>query len=134
MDAGKATRSAPLCEGRNASPESENLACSDIFHVGTERSLHSPSCRRDEVGRVAQVLNRNATMHDVGKSDVGVVPLKGQNKPGKPGADVLEGRPATKGNLLQTTVTGAQYPEPTLSGLERIRQVASVVRQNSINI
>jgi group II intron reverse transcriptase/maturase len=76
------------------------------------------------VGRVAQVLNRNATMHDVGKSDVGVVPLKGQNKPGKPGADVLEGRPATKGNLLQTTVTGAQYPEPTLSGLERIRQVA----------
>ena len=84
---------------------SETLACSDILDTGTERSLHSLGGLTGRLGRAAQVLNRNAAMHDAGKSDVGIVPMKALNKSGKPGEEVLEGRLTTKGNPIQPTVS-----------------------------
>jgi hypothetical protein len=69
-------------------------------------------------------------MHDAGKSDVGVVPVKSSNNPAlAAGAETAEGRPTTNGNLFQPPATGAQYPATTLSGLERIRQAARKERK-----
>jgi RNA-directed DNA polymerase len=39
-------------------------------------------------------------------------------------AESVERRPMAKGNSGQTTVTGTQRPEATLSGLDRVRQAA----------
>jgi len=97
--------------------------------MGTERSQH-PLRGASHTGRTAQALSRTAVMHDAGKSDVGVVPQKPSNKPAPvAGAEMVEGRPATNGNLFQPPATGALYPATTLSGLERVRQAARKERK-----
>ena len=70
-------------------------------------------------------VSPTTVMHVPGKSDTGVVPMKRSNKSAPTAdAEIVEGRPVTKGNSIQPTVTGTQYPGQTSSGLGRIRAVA----------
>lgn len=61
-----------------------------------------------EISAVPAVVNRagqgrpvvyNPDMHAAEKSDTVIVPMKVPNKIGKPIAEVLEGRPVTKGKI-----------------------------------
>ena len=63
-------------------------------------------------------------MHDHGKSDRPVVPAKPPNKPGMPGAEVVEGRGLPKGNTASETRPGRSAGQGVSSDLDRVRQVA----------
>lgn len=63
-------------------------------------------------------------MHDPGKSDEPVVPLKLPNNAGKPAAEVVEGRGSTKGNPTSETRAGHSAGERAPSDLDRVRQAA----------
>ena len=63
-------------------------------------------------------------MHDRGKSDSPVVPAKLPNKPGEPGAEVVEGRGLAKGNTASKTRPGHGAGTDAPSALGRVRQVA----------
>src|ERR1017187_5436612 len=63
-------------------------------------------------------------MHDRGKSDRPVLPAKPPNKPGRPGAEVVEGRGLAKGNAASETRPGHRAGLSVSSELDRVRQVA----------
>jgi len=63
-------------------------------------------------------------MHDRGKSDGRVVPEKPPNKPGQPGAEVVEERRPAKGNAGSETRPGHRAGLSVSSELDRVRQVA----------
>src|SRR5271167_4549071 len=63
-------------------------------------------------------------MHDHGKSDRPVLPAKLPNKPGRPGAEVVEGRGLPEGNTASETRPGRSAGLGVSSGLDRVRQVA----------
>lgn len=62
--------------------------------------------------------------YGTGKSDRLVVPEKAANKPGRPGAEGLEGRGLAKGNPQERTASRTQGRTRTLGALERVRQPA----------
>ncbi len=75
----------------------------------------------DELKALAgKAVGRNPVGRGTEKSDEGVVP---QN-PLKAAAEAREGRPETKGNSIQPSVSGALDPQETSSGLSRIRAAA----------
>src|SRR5450432_2546473 len=63
-------------------------------------------------------------MHDHEKSDRPVLPVKPPNKPGDPGAEVVEGRGSPKGNAASETRPGRSAGMGVSSDLDRVRQVA----------
>jgi group II intron reverse transcriptase/maturase len=63
-------------------------------------------------------------MHDREKSDRPVVPAKPPNKPGEPGAEVVEERGLPEGNTAGETRPGRSAGLGVVSDLERVRQVA----------
>ena len=63
-------------------------------------------------------------MHDHGKSDGRVVPVKLPNKPGRPGEEAVEGRRPAKGNAASEPRAGLSAGESVSSDLDRVRQVA----------
>jgi RNA-directed DNA polymerase len=63
-------------------------------------------------------------MHDRGKSDDLVVPAKLPNKPGLPGAEVVEGRGSAEGNTAGETRSGRSAGLGVSSDLARVRRVA----------
>ena len=63
-------------------------------------------------------------MHERGQSDGRVVPQKPSNKPGRPGAEVVEGRRPAKGNAASETRRGRSAGLGVSSDLDRVRQVA----------
>jgi RNA-directed DNA polymerase len=63
-------------------------------------------------------------MNDRGKSDGPVVPAKPPNKPGLPGAEVVEGRGPAEGNTASETRPGRCAGQRVSSDLDRVRQVA----------
>ena len=63
-------------------------------------------------------------MHDHEKSDRPVVPAKPPNKPGEPGAEVVEGRGLPEGNTASETRPGLSAGQGVSSDLDRVRQVA----------
>jgi len=63
-------------------------------------------------------------MHDREKSDRPVVPAKPPNNPGRPGAEVVEGRGLPEGNTAGETRPGRGAGEGVSSDLDRVRQVA----------
>src|SRR6266511_1287248 len=63
-------------------------------------------------------------MHDHGKSDGRVVPVKLPNKPGRSGAEVVEGRRPAKGNAASEPRAGRSAGLGVSSDLDRVRQVA----------
>ncbi|CAN5290055.1 group II intron reverse transcriptase/maturase [soil metagenome] len=62
-------------------------------------------------------------MHDLGKSDDGIVPKKLPNNGRRP-AEAMEGRPSTKGNSVQTATSPTQSGIDVPSGLQRVREMA----------
>ena len=63
-------------------------------------------------------------MNDHGKSDGPVLPAKPPNKPGMPGAEVVEGRGSAKGNTASETRPGHSAGMSVSTDLDRVRQVA----------
>jgi len=63
-------------------------------------------------------------MNERRESDGRVVPEKLPNNPGRPGAEVVEGRRPAKGNAASQTRPGPSAGQGVSSGLERVRQVA----------
>jgi len=63
-------------------------------------------------------------MNDRGKSDRPVLPAKPPNKPGRPGAEVVEGRGLPEGNTASETRPGRSAGQGVSSDLDRVRQVA----------
>jgi group II intron reverse transcriptase/maturase len=63
-------------------------------------------------------------MDDHGKSDGPVVPAKPPNKPGRPGAEVVEGRGLLEGNTAGETRPGRSAGLGVSSELDRVREVA----------
>jgi group II intron reverse transcriptase/maturase len=63
-------------------------------------------------------------MHDGGKSDRPVLPAKPPNKPGEPGAEVVEGRGLPEGITASETRPGRSAGPGVSSDLDRVRRVA----------
>src|SRR5436190_310524 len=63
-------------------------------------------------------------MHEHGKSDGRVVPVKLPNEPGKPGEEAVEGRRLAKGNAASEARPGLSAGQGVSHDLERVRQVA----------
>jgi RNA-directed DNA polymerase len=63
-------------------------------------------------------------MHDREKSDRLVVPAKPPNKPGEPGAEVVEGRSLPEGNTAGEPRPGRSAGQGVSSELDRVRRVA----------
>jgi RNA-directed DNA polymerase len=63
-------------------------------------------------------------MHDREKSDRLVLPAKPPNKPGRSGAEVVEGRGLPEGNAASQTRRGRSAGQGVSSDLDRVRQVA----------
>jgi len=68
-------------------------------------------------------------MHDREKSDRPVLPAKLPNKPGEPGAEVVEGRGLLEGNTAGETRPGRSAGQGVSSDLDRVRQVARQDRE-----
>ena len=62
-------------------------------------------------------------MHDLGKSDDGIVPVKLPNNGRRP-AEAREGRPSTEGNSVRTATSPTQSGIDVSPGLQRVREVA----------
>ena len=77
-------------------------------------------------GRADKATNRDAAMHDGGKSDNRVVPTKRPNNGGsaEPPAEVVEGRRLTEGNAQQTATPRTQSRTGVSFGLLRVREAA----------
>jgi len=63
-------------------------------------------------------------MHGDEKSDRPVLPAKPPNKPGQPGAEVVEGRGLPKGSTASKTRPGRSAGQGASSDLDRVRQAA----------
>ena len=63
-------------------------------------------------------------MHDLEKSDSGIVAEKPTNKAGRPAAESVEPRPGTKGNANQQSTLRTQSRERVTQALGRVRQAA----------
>jgi group II intron reverse transcriptase/maturase len=63
-------------------------------------------------------------MHDGGKSDRPILPAKPPNNPGRPGAEVVEGRDLPEGNTASETRPGRSAGLGVSSDLDRVRRVA----------
>ena len=68
-------------------------------------------------------------MHDREKSDRLVVPAKPSNNPGRPGAEVVEGRGLPEGNAASETRPGRSAGVGVSSELDRVRLVARKDRE-----
>src|SRR5215467_2756875 len=63
-------------------------------------------------------------MHDLEKSDSGIVAEKPTNKAGRPAAEPVEPRPGTEGNANQQSTLRTQGRERVTQALGRVRQAA----------
>jgi group II intron reverse transcriptase/maturase len=75
-------------------------------------------------GTLGEGDSRTPEMHERGKSDRPVVPAKPPNKPGRPGAEVVEERGLAKGNTPSKTRSGHCADEGVSSALGRVRRAA----------
>jgi len=65
-------------------------------------------------------------MHDLEKSDLGIVAMKPPNKAGRPAAETGEPRPGTKGNASQLSTARTQSRINVTQALDRVRQAAKL--------
>jgi RNA-directed DNA polymerase len=76
------------------------------------------------VGREGNADGGKPLMHDHRESDDLVVPAKPPNKPGRPGAEVVEGRRSVEGNAASDTRPGLGAGQGVSTGLARVRAKA----------
>ena len=77
------------------------------------------------MGRLEKATRQSSSMHVRGESDDGVVPGKPPNRMGaQPVAEVVEGRPSTKGNASQAATPRTQCRIGVSPALQRVREVA----------
>ena len=94
-----------------------------------EHSLHGNretprSSTSHAVDRLKKALRRPFSMYVRGESDEGVVPVKPPNNSGLPTeAEVVEGRPSTKGNAEQAATSRTQGRTDVSIALCRVRVV-----------
>lgn len=92
-----------------------------------EHSLHgnretSRTSTGDAVDRLDKALRRTSSVHVRGESDDGVIPQKPPNNSGLPtDAEVVEGRPSTKGNAEQAATSRTQSRPDVSTALCRVR-------------
>jgi hypothetical protein len=79
-------------------------------------------------------MSGKSFMNDGGESYCGVVSTKQPNKGDVSPAEAVEKRPQTKENTQQPNLGRTQCRESRPSGLERVREVASVLCQKSCNV
>ena len=110
----KATRRAPSWRGAR-----RPCAVRDPMHAGT------PSTRKPGGPWIAwracakpqrQGYGRNPLMHGPGKSDPPIVPGKRPNKPGRPGAEAVEGRGGAKGTAGRQSTGRNSEPGNRVTG------------------
>ena len=80
-------------------------------------------------GRAGKAKGRNTVMHDRGKSDGPVVPVKLPNNAQGGAAEVVEGSGPAKGNTAGETRPGPSAGPNALSGLGRVRRVAAADKE-----
>ena len=71
-----------------------------------------------------QGYGRNPLMHGPGKSDPPIVPGKRPNKPGRPGAEAVEGRGGAKGTAGRQSTGRTQSRETVSQALACVREAA----------
>jgi RNA-directed DNA polymerase len=109
-------------ESRADSAQSKTLSMGGNSSHGN-REIPTTPVADGGTGRPAQVQNRTAGMHVVGKSDDCIVPGKSPNKDMR-SAEAMEGRRSTKGNTLQSAASWTQSQKDGLTGLQRVRAAA----------
>ena len=80
-------------------------------------------------GSCGEGQGRNPVMHDRGKSDGLVVPVKLPNNAQGGAAEVVEGSGPAKGNAAGETRPGPSAGQSALSGLGRVRRVAATDKE-----
>ena len=91
-------------------------ACQDVQRTGPGR----PSCCPSGPGEAGQ--GRPLTRHDPRESDNGRGPQNPPNQEQRCLTEGAEGRPLTKGNMLQSPAARTQSRGPASRGLWRVRQ------------
>ena len=91
----------------------------NFMHGNRETSGASVPVRAAD--RREKAESHTARMHAPEESDLGVVPMKGSNKGGRPTAESLEGRPETKENDLQQHMRPTQCGYRMSQGLRGVR-------------
>src|SRR5688500_12408021 len=118
----KATRRAPSWRGARWP-----RAVRDPMHAGTP-STRKPGgpwiAWRGRAGPQRQGYGRNPLMHGPGKSDPPIVPGKRPNKPGRPGAEAVEGRGGAKGTAGRQSTGRTQSRETVSQALACVREAA----------
>jgi RNA-directed DNA polymerase len=79
---------------------------------------------RRVAGRGGNASGGTPSMNDDGRSDSPVLPAKPLNNPGRPGAEVVEGRGLPEGNAASKTRPGRRAGQGTPSALDRVRRIA----------
>jgi len=97
------------------------------MHAGTP-STRKPGgpwiAWRGRAGPQRQGYGRNPLMHGAGKSDPPIVPGKRPNKPGRPGAEAVEGRGGAKGTAGRQSTGRTQSRETVSQALACVREAA----------
>jgi group II intron reverse transcriptase/maturase len=96
--------------------------CGNSMHENRETSLPPPGDGPE--GRVGKATGRTPTMHGSEESDRPIVLMKSPNKPGQPGAEVMEGRGLVKENTGQQNTLRTLRREGVPNALDRVRQAA----------
>src|SRR5262249_31249276 len=100
------------------------------MHENREISCTSWSKDQD---RSAKAINRTADVNVQEKSDCAVVPVNRPNKGGQPSTEVGEGRAQTGENIVRSHMPPTQSGTRMSQGLNGVRQVASVRKQERFN-
>lgn len=96
------------------------------MHENREISCTSCPLQQD---RSVKAINHNADVNVQEKSDCAVVPVSRPNKEGKPSAEIGEGRAQTEENIVRSHMPPTQSGTRMSQGLDGVRRVASVRKQ-----
>src|SRR5438270_13513783 len=93
------------------------------------REISRTSRTKQERDRTAKVINHNADTHALEESDCAIVPMNRPNKGEQSSTEAGEGRAWTKENIAQSNTSPTQSGERVSQGLNGVRQVAKVKKQ-----
>src|SRR5262245_43041388 len=99
------------------------------MHENREISCTSCPLQQD---RSVKAINHDADVNVQEKSDCAVVPMNRPNKEGQPSAEAGEGRARTGENIVRSHMPPTQSGTRMSQGLDGVRRVASVRKQERI--